>query len=173
MDRRPRLMDANRAGHSARQAALPKTNTDDRARVRSHQAQPIDHQIPPQRPDRSAHRVAITYGNPQPDKAPPPPARRRHGLKTAPTRSHRQIPRDHSQPPAWTRVITRQPRDEALVSAALPRLLPPRRRRASATDYSSTPQGVMPTHWPLCTAMGNAVEGEQVIASVVKHSCGS
>jgi hypothetical protein len=31
----------------------------------------------------------------------------------------------------------------------------------------------MPTRWPLCTAMGDAVEGEQVIASVVKHSCGS
>ena len=43
----------------------------------SHQAQPHDHQIPPQRQSRRAHRVATTDGNPQPHQAPPPPAHHR------------------------------------------------------------------------------------------------
>ena len=54
LDGRALLMDANRAG-IPRQTALPKTDPDDRARVRSHQAQPDDHPISPQRPKGRAY----------------------------------------------------------------------------------------------------------------------
>ena len=36
-----------------------------------------DHPLPPKRPNRRAHRVATTDGDPQPHQAPPPPAHRR------------------------------------------------------------------------------------------------
>jgi hypothetical protein len=52
LDRRPVLVDADRPGRRPRERATPKTDADDRARVRSHQAQPTDHQIPPKRPNR-------------------------------------------------------------------------------------------------------------------------
>ncbi|MFZ0089268.1 MAG: hypothetical protein WAL63_07175 [Solirubrobacteraceae bacterium] len=64
-----------------REAGLPKTNTDDRARVRSHQAQPPNHPVPTQRPNRRANRMAAPDDNPQPDQAPPPPPRRHRRLR--------------------------------------------------------------------------------------------
>jgi hypothetical protein len=48
VDRRAVLVDANRPGQP-RQADLPKTDPDDRARVRAHQTQPADQPIPPTR----------------------------------------------------------------------------------------------------------------------------
>ena len=50
-------------GSRARERALPKTDANDRARVRSHQAQPTDHQVSSKRPRRRAHRMATTDGN--------------------------------------------------------------------------------------------------------------
>jgi len=82
LDRRAVRVDASCPG-SPRQGAVPKTHADDRARVRSHQAQPHDHPLPPQRQNRRTHRMATTNGNPQPHKAPPPPARHRRSLKQA------------------------------------------------------------------------------------------
>ena len=52
-----------------RPGAISKTQTDDRTRIRSHTPQQRCHPVPPKRPDRSAHRVAITDGNPQPNQA--------------------------------------------------------------------------------------------------------
>src|ERR1700693_4615266 len=111
-------MDANGARFRARERAVPKTDADDRARVRSHQAQPADHQIPSKRPGGRAHRVAITDGDPQPRKAPPPPARRRRSLKQAPRRSQRQEPPRQRQPPTSAGIVTRQPLAKAIVGWA-------------------------------------------------------
>ena len=63
-----------------RRAALPKTQTDRRARIRSHQTQPRCHTISPTRPHSGAHRVAITDDDPQPHQAPPSPDRHRRAL---------------------------------------------------------------------------------------------
>jgi hypothetical protein len=60
------LMDAIRAGHRARPAALSQAQTDGRAPVRRHQAQPRRPPLPPPRQDQGAHRVAITDDDPQP-----------------------------------------------------------------------------------------------------------
>ena len=35
---------------------------------------------------------------------------------------------------------------------------------------SVTPQGAMPTQWPLCTAIGNEGDGEHAIAIMATHS---
>ena len=81
LDRRALLVDANRPGQP-RQAGLPKTDTDDRARVRSHQTQPHDHPVSPKRQHRRAHRMAVTDGDAQPDQAAPPSNRRSPGLNS-------------------------------------------------------------------------------------------
>ena len=83
--------------------AIPKTQTHDRAGIRSHQTQPRCHAIPQTRPQRGAHRVAITDDDPQPHQAPPSPDRHRGGLKrppltiTPPLRAH---PPPTALPPA-------------------------------------------------------------------------
>jgi hypothetical protein len=84
-------LDAEGPGHTARPAHLPKTQTDHRAAVRPHQAQPRSQPLPPPRQDRRAHRMAVTDGHPQPHQAPPPPPRRRR----APTRPHGANPAHH------------------------------------------------------------------------------
>ena len=73
---------ANSARDRARRAALPATQTDRRADVRSHQAQPRVRSLPPSRPNRRAHRVAINDADPQPHQAPHPPNSSHNGLKT-------------------------------------------------------------------------------------------
>ena len=108
LDRRSVLMDANGPFSRARQGALPKTDADDRARVRSHKTQPADHQIPPKRPRRSAHGVAITDDNPQPHQTPQTPARDHRGLNSPPRSDHETRPA-RSQRPAPARTITRRP----------------------------------------------------------------
>jgi len=55
-----------------------------------------------------ARRVAVTDGNPQPDQAPPPPARHRRGLKTAPAaveppKQSRDLPTPNPTPPTGLR----------------------------------------------------------------------
>ena len=110
-------MDASCPG-SPRQGAVTKTHADDRARVRSHQAQPHDHPLPPPRPNRRAHRMAITDGNQQPHQAPPPPAHRRRGLKPTRRRSHRPNPAKPSTPALTAGRVTRRPRDQAQVRDA-------------------------------------------------------
>ena len=118
---------------------------------------------------------------------------RRHGRRGPPQRGSTSAS-SHSRPeaPAASPAMhiyaaapfTNQGKSQGPLSGALETSAPghfgsrPGRSAASTAStsvvrYRSTPQGVMPTRWPLCTAMGNAVEGEQVIASVVKHSCGS
>jgi transposase len=105
-----------------------KTDPDDRARVRSHQAQPYDHPVSPQRQNRRAHRVATTNGNPQPHQAPPPSVRRCRGLKPAQGRSHRRNPANQPTTAVTAGRIARQPlanaeagRCRALVTNALVR----------------------------------------------------
>ena len=88
LDRRPLHLDAIRPSERTRRAAIPKTQTDDRTRIRSHQTQPWCHAVSPTRPHRRAHRVAITDGNPQPHQAPPSPNRHRTGPETAPPGGH-------------------------------------------------------------------------------------
>jgi transposase len=124
LDRRAVRMDASGPG-SPRQGAVPKTDADDRARVRSYQAQPHDHPLPPQRPNRRAHRVATTDGNPQPHQAPPPPAHHRRGLKPARRRSHRQNPANQSTTAHPAQRVARRP----LANAIAPRASPGPRKR--------------------------------------------
>jgi hypothetical protein len=81
LDRRPLQLDAIGPGERTRRAAIPKTQTYDRTRIRSHQTQQGRHPVSPTRQDRRAYRVAITDGNPQSHQPPPPPNRHRRGLR--------------------------------------------------------------------------------------------
>src|ERR1019366_8003332 len=59
---------------------LPATQTDRRARVRTHKTQPPDRPLPAPRPRCSAFRMAADRGHPQPRKAPHPPESASHRL---------------------------------------------------------------------------------------------
>src|SRR5215207_1115527 len=67
---RPLRLDAPGARHRARRAPLPKTLTDGRADVRTHQAQPGDGPLAPTRQIGRADRVAPDHRHSQPDEAP-------------------------------------------------------------------------------------------------------
>ena len=118
LDRRALRGDAQRAGLTGRQGALPKTQTDDRARVRSHQAQPPNHPVPAKRPNRRADRVAVIDDDSQPDQAPPPPPRRHLGLKQPlAARTAHTVPADAERhtSAARRRRATRQPPTNPIV----------------------------------------------------------
>ena len=84
LDRRALRLDASGAGLRTRRAAIPKAKTNRRAHVRPHQTQQRCHQIPQTRQGQSAHRVAVTHDDPQPDQALQPPDSQPGGLKRAP-----------------------------------------------------------------------------------------
>ena len=72
----------------ARRRALPKTQGDDRARVRQHEVQPPDRPLSTARTIRCARRVAIDHRHPQPPEAPQAPSSPRGSLRGLPDRRH-------------------------------------------------------------------------------------
>jgi transposase len=109
LGRRALHLDAAGPGHRARPAHLPKTQTDHRAAVRPHQAQPRSQPLPPPRQDRRAHRMAVTDGHPQPHQAPPPPPRRRRALTRPPRRKPRPSPPTRWPGPNHRRTLPQPP----------------------------------------------------------------
>ena len=81
---RPLRVDAQSAFDRARRAALPKTLTDGRADVRTHQAQPRDEQVSPTRKVGRAHGMAPDHGHSQSDEAPQPHAGGRNNVNRGP-----------------------------------------------------------------------------------------
>ncbi len=80
-DWRPLRLHAHRARRRARWRALPKTQGDGRARVRSNQAQPAHQPVPATRQIRRTLRMAANHRHAQPDQAPQAPPGRPGGLK--------------------------------------------------------------------------------------------
>ncbi len=85
MGRRHLRAHATSARERARRRALPKTQGDDRARVREHEVQPPDRPLPTPRKIRRSLRVATNHRHPQPPEAPQAPDSRRGGLRRSPT----------------------------------------------------------------------------------------
>src|SRR5450759_1421061 len=84
MGRRHLRAHATSAGRRARWRALPKTQGDDRARVRQHEVQPPDRPLRAPRKIGRPLRVATNHRHPQPPEAPQAPNSRRRRLKGAP-----------------------------------------------------------------------------------------
>jgi hypothetical protein len=77
--------------------ALPKTQDDDRARLRPHQVQPPCRPLPTTRQIRRPVRMATDHRHPQPNEAPPPP-----DSDTGRLRTPRRPPRDQPTAPGPT-----------------------------------------------------------------------
>ena len=76
------------------------------------------------RPDRRAHRVAVTDDNPQPDQAPPPPDSRPRALKRpfgGENRQNSPARAEHHISEAQARIVTRQPRRKPAATARFDR----------------------------------------------------
>ena len=72
---------ATSARGRARWRAIPKTQGDDRARIRQHEVQPPDRSLPAPRKIGRSLRMATNHRHPQPPEAPQAPDSRRGGLK--------------------------------------------------------------------------------------------
>ena len=104
MGRRRLRTHATSARDRPRRRAVPKTQSDDRARVRQHEVQPADRPLPTPGKIGSTLRMAADHRHPQPLEAPQAPDSARRGLSdpcaqiTALTRQHDPRRARHDSP---------------------------------------------------------------------------
>ena len=136
---------------STDRARSTANGTDDRARLRQHEVQPQDHQIPPNR-QAAVRTECADHGHPQPPQAPQPPTRRCERLTATAANRHscsagtrrralRRASRSYATASRVSSTLALRARVE--VAARRPACASPSSRRTAAGERSGTPRSIL------------------------------